>query len=185
MDSYLYKNININLNENYRIQKLVSEENYTNSKPRYSEANLIKELEKKGIGRPSTFSNIINTLFTRKYIEKYNKIEKIRLKIITVEKSKINEKIITKDKKKDKGKLIITELGKNVCEFLSEHFPKIMNYEYTSNINKKLDSIAEGKIVWHKIVRNLYDNFNPIVIKLKKDKKEDSKKINKIIFFLK
>ena len=99
-DEYLHKNINFDSKDNdYKIKKLVSEENYTNAKPRYSEANLIKELEKKGIGRPSTFSNIINTLFIRKYIEKYNKTETIKLKIFTLEKRKMNEKMITKEKK--------------------------------------------------------------------------------------
>jgi len=127
---------------------------------RYNEASLIKDLESKGIGRPSTYSNIIDTLFKREYVKKdsNNGITK-NMEIISLEKG-----VIQKDKKetvvnKETNKIFITELGEMVDIFMNKHFNSIINCKFTSNLEEDLDKIAIGTINYIDIVDNVYKKF--------------------------
>lgn len=146
------------------INKTIYKQQFTKPKTRLTEADLIKLLEKKGIGRPSTFASIIATLINRSYIEVKN-TDSQQIDCVQIEQigKNIEKTTIQKNVPGEKRKIFITTLGKNVCEFLVKHFGLIMNYEYTSDVNKRLDVISDGKLIWHELVKAQYQMFMPIV----------------------
>jgi len=131
--------------------------------PRYSEASLVKCLDKLGIGRPSTFSQMISIVQTRNYVKRGN-VDGITISLknysITPN-SKIS--VETKDKKwgAEKNKLIPLALGKTVGEYLEKEFPLLVNVSLTTDVEKGLDKISKGKLVWHVFVKSIYDQFVP------------------------
>lgn len=137
--------------------------------PRYSEAFLIKNLEKNGIGRPSTYASTIETLLDRKYVEIRDIEGKVRDGIelsINDKDTNIEEKVIKIKVGEEKKKMVPTSIGRTTCEFLEKHFPQIMDYQFTSQMEAKLDEISQGKHVWHNVVREYYDSFHPTVEQL-------------------
>jgi DNA topoisomerase-1 len=105
-------------------------QHFTKPPPRFSEASLVKELEANGIGRPSTYSQIINTLKARKYVEL------------------------------DKRRLSPTELGTIVSDLLVKHFEKVFNVEFTAAMEDELDKIEEGSDHWQKVLTDFYGPFS-------------------------
>ena len=114
-------------------------QSFTEPPARYTEASLVKALEEKGIGRPSTYSPTITTKLERRYIEKEQK------------------------------QLVPTELGKITNKLLIENFTNVINVEFTANIENQFDSIAEGKENWKKIIREFYGPFEETVEKVDKE----------------
>ena len=114
-------------------------QSFTEPPARYTEASLVKVLEEKGIGRPSTYSPTITTILERRYIEKEQK------------------------------QLIPTELGKITNKLLTENFTNVINVEFTANIENQFDSIAEGKQNWRKIIGEFYGPFEENVEKVEKE----------------
>jgi len=110
--------------------KLIPSQHFTQPKPRYSEATLIKELEKNGIGRPSTYAPIISVIQERNYIEK--------------------------DEQK---RFRPTEIGIVVNDLLVKHFPKIVDIKFTAEMEEDLDEIAQGQKKWVKVIREFYTPF--------------------------
>ncbi len=108
---------------------LTSKQHFTQPPPRYNEALLIKELEEKGIGRPSTYAAIISTIQDRKYVEK------------------------------TEGRLVPTETGKTVNDFLLKGFPELINVDFTSQLEEQLDAVEEGNKQWVAAVRDFYLPF--------------------------
>lgn len=111
----------------------------------YTEARLIQSLEEKEIGRPSTFSTIIDKIKERDYVKKQNvKGECIECveHVVSVSEKKISRNVIKREFGNEKNKLIITCLGKSVCNFLISHFPRLFSYEYTKQMEDDLDDIA-------------------------------------------
>ena len=129
------------LKENQEVvkQEITTKQSFTEPPPRYTEASLVKALEEKGIGRPSTYSPTITTIIERRYIEKEQK------------------------------QLIPTELGKVVNKLLTENFPDIINVEFTAKIEDEFDEIADGKENWKDVIRNFYGPFEEEVEKVEKD----------------
>ena len=163
----------IELNEQVTYDKIDGNEKLTKSCGRFTEASLIKELEKKGIGRPSTFSSLVSIIFKREYVVKDTREgDDITLKLINLEKDKINEENKKTKSFKEKNKIFITDLGKIVIEFLIKHFDNILNYQYTSSMENDLDNIATGNMDKLTLLKKAYDSFHPIVDKLTKEKKE-------------
>ena len=119
------------LNENQEVEKinLNPKQSFTEPPPRYTEASLVKALEEKGIGRPSTYSPTITTIIERRYIEKEQK------------------------------QLLPTELGKVVNKLLVENFTDIVNETFTADIETRFDEIAEGNEVWKDVIREFYSPF--------------------------
>lgn len=149
------------------MKKIIGKEEYTKASPRYTEASLIKKLEELGIGRPSTYVNIIKTIIDRKYV-KIDNIEGIKknIKIYTAKKGEITEEeeeiIIGKEKKK----IIPTPIGIIVNNFLDKNFSNLIDYKMTSNLEENLDQIANGNKIWYKVVKDFYDQLYPIIDKL-------------------
>ena len=122
-----------------KLQKLNPKQSFTEPPPRYTEASLVKALEEKGIGRPSTYSPIITTILDRRYVEKIQK------------------------------QLSPTELGKIVNKILTENFKDVINVEFTAKIENEFDEIAEGKEEWKKMIREFYGPFEEEVEKVEKE----------------
>ena len=120
-------------------QKITPKQSFTEPPARYTEASLVKALEEKGIGRPSTYSPTITTILERRYIEKEQK------------------------------QLVPTELGKVVNKLLVENFEDIVNVTFTADIETKFDEIAEGHQEWKEIIREFYGPFIQEVEKVEKE----------------
>jgi DNA topoisomerase-1 len=150
----------------------------------YNESGVVKLLERTGIGRPSTYSNIISTLYTRSYTKTENiKFDDSEIDVIYLDKK---NKILDKKKKVKgqllKNKIMITELGQKVLEYLNKNFYDIIQKDYTVLIENDLDRITKGELVWQDVVKNVYDSFIHIVITQIGDKTYNkNKNKNKII----
>ena len=121
------------------LENIEPKQSFTEPPPRYTEASLVKALEEKGIGRPSTYSPTITTILERRYIEKIQK------------------------------QLVPTELGKIVNKLLTENFSDVINVEFTAKIENEFDDIAEGKEMWKKMIREFYGPFKIEIEKVEKE----------------
>ena len=112
-----------------KLKELIPSQHFTEPPARYTEASLVKMLEEKGIGRPSTYAPTITTILERRYVEKEKKI------------------------------LYPTELGRIVDKLLKDNFKDIVNVEFTAQMEEKLDDVAEGKVKWKAILEDFYPPF--------------------------
>ncbi len=168
-DKKIIQNIIVNKNI-YKSIKIESIEKNSKPKNRYTEASLVKELENKGIGRPSTFSSIVNTIISRKYVfkeDKDNKIEVDLNKLTILPSESIKETTFKSKSPSNKGKLMITSLGIYVNEYMNTNFENINCYSFTSDINDQLDDISNGKIIWYELITKVYKSFIDKVYSLK------------------
>lgn len=145
-------------------KEITATERYSQGPLRYTEASLVHKMEELGIGRPSTYAPTISTIQQREYVTKGDKKGEEREYTIDT----LNDKgISTKTKKEmagnEKGKLLPTDIGTVVNDFLMEFFPGIMDYNFTANVEKKFDAIAEGEEDWHQMLRDFYKDFAPTV----------------------
>jgi DNA topoisomerase-1 len=114
------------------LEKLENEQHFTQPPPRYNEASLVKELEERGIGRPSTYASIINTIQDREYVVKHGG---------------------------SRGRFYPTEIGVVVCDLLVKNFPYIFDTKYTAKLEEELDDIEEGKEKWTDLLNGFYGYF--------------------------
>ncbi len=135
---------------------------FTQPPYRYSEATLVKKLEELGIGRPSTYAPTITTLTTeRGYIFKGDKEgRKVGVTNLSLKGGRISELQKTESIGAEKGKLMPQEIGMIVSDYLTCNFPKIMDYDFTANVEKDFDSIAEGEMVWNSVIADFYGDFH-------------------------
>jgi DNA topoisomerase-1 len=154
-------------------------------KGRFTEASLIKELERLKIGRPSTYASIITKIQDKKrgYVSKLDKKgEKKDVHILQYKGGKFNMKTTSITTGAAKQKLFPGQTGKSIVEFMKENFDKIMDYAFTANVETELDEIAQGKHIWYKVVQNIYDEFNPQIDKIiQKHKGGEKGKIKKFL----
>lgn len=152
------------LNDVLKLNTATAIERFTQHPPRYTEASLVRQLEELGIGRPSTYAPTIQTIQNREYVVKENK-EGIQrtYSILKLSKSKIKESAKTEVVGADRGKLMPTDIGMVVNDFLMEYFPLVMDYNFTANVEKEFDAVAEGQMIWTKAIDNFYKTFHPIV----------------------
>ncbi len=148
---------------------------FTQAPYRYSEATLVKKLEELGIGRPSTYAPTITTLTTgRGYIVKGDK-DGIKKPVcnLSLRGGKVTESHKTEVVGAEKGKLMPQEIGMIVTDFLERKFPSIMDYDFTANVEKDFDSIADGKTVWNSVISRFYGPFHERVDETLKDGEYD------------
>lgn len=151
----------LKLNETPQRIEVVATERYSKHPPRYTEASLVKKLEELGIGRPSTYAPTISTIIKRLYVEKSDLDGTVRnyhqIKLIN---QNIAEEILSETTGADKGKLIPTDIGILVNDFLVEHFQKILDYNFTANVEEEFDEIASGEKDWVEMLDNFYKKFH-------------------------
>ena len=129
----------LTIGQEVKKEKLEAKQSFTQPPARYTEASLVKALEEKGIGRPSTYSPIITTILERRYIQKEQK------------------------------QLIPTDLGKIVNKLLVENFPDVINVEFTAKIEEEFDEVAEGKEPWKQVIREFYGPFKVTLDRVEKE----------------
>lgn len=139
-----------------------SECKFTAAPPRYSEATLVKKLEELGIGRPSTYAPTIATLTTgRGYIVKGDKEgKKITVNDLELRNGNISEKSKTETVGAERGRLLPQEIGMIVTDYLEKNFTDIMGYDFTANVEKEFDQIADGNLVWNDVIGAFYTPFH-------------------------
>jgi len=145
-------------------EQMIATQRFSKPLPRYTEASLVKKLEALGIGRPSTYAPTISTIQKRGYVEKGNTTGKERkFQVLTL----VDDKVTVSTSKEffgaDKGKLLPTDIGSVVTDFLVANFEIILDYNFTAEIEKEFDEIAEGVINWTKMIKDFYDPFHKTV----------------------
>ncbi|MDY2943332.1 MAG: type I DNA topoisomerase [Paludibacteraceae bacterium] len=145
-------------------QEMTAQQTFTKPPYRYTEATLVKKMEELGIGRPSTYATIIETIQSRKYVEKGNVTgHKRDLKILTLHGATISETTKQEMAGADNQKLLPTDLGCITNDFLVAQFPEILSYDFTANEEANFDKIAEGEADWVKTVDTFYKAFHPML----------------------
>ena len=143
---------------------IVATERFTQRPPRYTEASLVRKLEELGIGRPSTYAPTISTIQQREYVEKGDKAgEERSFNILTLKGQNISDAIHTEIVGAEKSKLLPTDIGTVVNDFLNEYFSNILDYNFTANIEKEFDEVADGEKQWTAIMKHFYKGFHPSV----------------------
>ena len=121
---------NLKVQDNLELLALIPSQHFTKPVARYSEASLVKELEKRGIGRPSTYASIISTIQDRGYVRIENK------------------------------RIFAEKIGDIVTDRLSECFDDLMNYSFTATMEKRLDEVAGGVVNWKTLLNQFYTGFS-------------------------
>jgi len=129
-------------NENVNLEKADGEQHFTQPPPRYTDASLIKKMEELGIGRPSTYASILQVLVNRNYVEK------------------------------DKGKHIPQERGRILTAFLNNFFGQYIEYDFTADLEKKLDKVSDGKLNYKKLLEEFWNGFKPHLNKMSELERE-------------
>ncbi len=137
----------LEVNERLDLLKLHPKQLFTKPPPRFSEASLVKELEANGIGRPSTYAQIISTLKDRRYVSM------------------------------EKRRFYSTELGEVVSKIVTENFPHIFNVKFTASMEAELDKIDEGKYDWQQVLRDFYEPFSKSLKRVEANREDIKKQI--------
>jgi len=150
--------------EKLNAKEINAQQRFSQHPPRYAEASLVRKLEELGIGRPSTYAPTISTIQNRKYVEKKNLVaEQREYHLLTLENGKISDQTKTENYGTEKNKLFPTDIGAVVTDFLIEHFPDILSYNFTAEVEKEFDHIADGEIKWTDSIDKFYKEFHPLV----------------------
>lgn len=154
------------------LSELKAQERFSRPAARYTEASLVKALEEKGIGRPSTYAPTISTIIKRAYVVKEDRAGKERefqtwiLKDQEIVGQKNTEVVGT-----EKAKLFPTHIGTLVTDFLVENFEDVVDYTFTAEMEDEFDNVAKGKLAWTQLMKNFYGSFHQTI--------EDSKSISR------
>lgn len=132
---------NLEAGEVLKLHELVGNQHFTKPPPRYNDASLVRTLEENGIGRPSTYAPTIYTIVSREYVQR------------------------------DRGALVPAELGEIVADLLVQHFPKVMDVEFTATMEEELDKVEDGELDWVKVLRDFYGPFHALLTTAKEEMK--------------
>jgi len=150
---------NLKINDIIKWSNIIATEKFKAVPSRYNEVSIVEKLENLGIGRPATYASMINKIQEHNYV-KIDNIEGIKksIKIYYLD-NKLNLKIKSSFKKigNENNKLVPTEIGNIVTEYLNKYFENIMDYKFTANMEKQLDNIADGKIIWYDVLNDFYN----------------------------
>lgn len=143
---------------------------YPHAPYRYTEAALVKKLEEMGIGRPSTYAPTISTIQTREYVVKEDRQGTVReLDGLTLVNGSISGTTKTEKTGYEKAKLFPTDIGMVVNDYLLDNFSNILDFNFTANVEKEFDDIAEGERIWYEMIDNFYKPFHVQVDKTMKN----------------
>ena len=153
-------------------KKIISKVTIKGSKLHYTEAKLVQLLEEKGIGRPSTFSSLVDKIQERGYVKKEDiKGKEVLCKDFELENGEIFELETKREFGNEKSKLVIQPLGTIVLEFLDKHFTSLFNYQYTSLMENALDKIAKGELIWFEVCSSCNNEVDTLVNNIKNESK--------------
>ncbi|SNR32750.1 type I DNA topoisomerase [Hymenobacter mucosus] len=154
----------LNVDQELPLQQLRATERYAQPPARYTEASLVKKLEEMGIGRPSTYAPTISTIQKRGYVEKDSREGKERkFHLLTLEGDTVKTEVKTETFGADKAKLFPTDTAMVVNDFLVEHFPVIVDFQFTAKVEDEFDRIADGQEQWTDMLAGFYGTFHETV----------------------
>ncbi len=162
----------LNVGQVLSLDEMKAQERFTRAAPRYTEASLVKALEEKGIGRPSTYAPTISTIIKRAYVVKEDRPGREReFQTWVLANNEISGTKATETVGTEKAKLFPTHIGTMVTDFLVENFENVVDYTFTAEMEDEFDNIAKGKLEWTVLMKNFYKSFHQTI--------EDSKSINR------
>lgn len=163
----------MNEGETLQHREVVAQQRFSQQPARYTEASLVHKMEELGIGRPSTYAPTISTIQNREYVVKGDAEGTPRnYDQLTLQSDTISETTQSENVGSNRGKLVPTDIGLVVNDFLMEYFPEIMDYNFTANVEKQFDEVAEGKENWTEMISNFYQDFEPQVERTLNEKTE-------------
>ncbi len=151
----------IHAKDKLELSEILATERFTQRPPRYTEASLVKRLEELGIGRPSTYAPTITTVQNRNYVVKEERpgVER-KYTVFKLKNGNIKQAVKTEITGAEKNKLFPTDIGIVVNDFLVDNFVQIMDYNFTADVEKEFDAIADGKKVWNEMIDKFYKPFH-------------------------
>lgn len=162
----------LNIGQILNINELKASERFTRPSARYTEASLVKALEERGIGRPSTYAPTISTIIKRAYVVKEDRDGKERkFQTWILKDDEISGSINGETVGTEKAKLFPTHIGTLVTEFLVDNFENVVDYTFTAEMEDQFDNIAKGKLEWTVLMKSFYSSFHQTI--------EDSKSITR------
>ncbi|MCR5886502.1 type I DNA topoisomerase [Hymenobacter sp. J193] len=154
----------LSVGQDLPLQVLRATERYASPAARYTEASLVKKMEEMGIGRPSTYAPTISTIQKRGYVEKDTREGKERkFHVLTLDGDAVKTEVKTETYGADKAKLFPTDTAMVVTDFLVEHFPVIVDFQFTAKVEDEFDRIADGQEVWTDMLAGFYSTFHETV----------------------
>lgn len=163
----------MNEGETLQRREVVAQQRFSQQPARYTEASLVHKMEELGIGRPSTYAPTISTIQNREYVVKGDAEGTPRsYDQLTLQSDTISETTQSENVGSNRGKLVPTDIGLVVNDFLMEYFPEIMDFNFTANVEKQFDEVAEGKENWTEMISNFYQDFEPQVERTLNEKTE-------------
>ena len=163
----------LNRGQQLQYSELQATERYTQRPNRYNEGSLVKKLEELGIGRPSTYAPTISTIQNRDYVVKEDTPSQERtINVIKLKKGKLTDKMVSETYGSEKASLKPTDVGVVVNDYLIDYFPQVLDYNFTANIEKEFDEVAEGQKPWNGVIGEFYKDFAPLVEQTLNEKQE-------------
>jgi DNA topoisomerase-1 len=163
----------LNRGQQLQYSEIQAAERYTQQPARYKEDSLVRKLEELGIGRPSTYAPTISTIQNRDYVVKEDSPSLERtINILKLKNGKLTDKIVGETYGSEKSSLKPTDIGTVVNDFLIDYFPQVLDYNFTANIEKEFDEVAEGEKLWDSVIAEFYKDFSPLIEKTMNEKQE-------------
>lgn len=155
----------VNSGDQLELQSAEARQTFAKPPARYTEGSLVKKLEDLGIGRPSTYATIINTILTREYAEKGEGEGEEREVIVlsTGNSDGVERQVVTEKTGSDRGKLVPTAIGTMISDFLNEHFNQIIDYGFTASVEAEFDEIAKGSLARNIMLEKFYTPFHKLI----------------------
>jgi DNA topoisomerase-1 len=147
------------------LESALAKQTFARPPARYTEGSLVKKLEELGIGRPSTFATIINTIQARDYVVKGDGEGEERdvVTFTVTPKQDATREVIKEKTGSDKGKLVPTGVGEMISDFLTDHFEQVVDYSFTANVEEEFDKIAAGALARNVMLEKFYTPFHKLV----------------------
>ena len=160
----------LSLDQVVSLRALTATEKYTRPPARYTEASLVKALEERGIGRPSTYAPTISTIQKREYVAREDRegVER-RYRVLSLEGSRVTTTTAVEMTGAERGKLFPSDLGFLVTDFLVEYFPDVVDYGFTKTVEEEFDEISRGERKWRQMMAEFYEPFHKKVEKTEKN----------------
>lgn len=154
----------LSVGQSLKLDYIKARQGFSRPPARYTEASLVKKLEEMGIGRPSTYAPTISTIQKREYVVKENRdgVERQYTELI-LKNNSIQSKGLTETTGAEKAKLFPTNIAMVVNDFLVDHFPNVIDYSFTANVEEEFDQIAQGSQNWDNMIKNFYGKFHQTV----------------------
>lgn len=151
-----------------QLREIEGRQSFTKPKPRYTEASLVRKMEELGIGRPSTYAPTIQTIQNREYVRRGESQGESRDVLYLSWQHSAGNTTIKSHKQKeryggDRGRLVPTDMGIVVTDFLMENFSRVVDYNFTADVEEHFDKVAEGEAQWQDLIGTFYDKFHPMI----------------------